>query len=148
VKPYFEYAEGESYFVYLDPTNPKFTLANSSPSISYVGPWGNAGDFDYVNQTGASFSGTGVGTAVELYAYLFDDAGKVDIYVDGVLQQADFDLYNATRNVPVRWCKGGFAPGSHTIKVVSNGHKNAASSNTYINVHQITFDNVCSTCQL
>lgn len=150
VKPYFEYAQGQSYFVYLDPTNPKFTVANTS--LSYSGPWSDAeaanDDFDFVNQTGASFSGTGPGTAVELYAYQFDDAGKVDIYIDGVLQQADFDLYNAQRNTPVRWCKSGLAPGSHTMKVISNGHKNAASSNTYANVHQITFNTSCSTCPL
>jgi hypothetical protein len=57
--------------------------------------------------------------------------GKVDVYIDGVLAQADIDAYapSTTKQV-VLYQNANLAYGSHTIKVVCKGTKNASSSDT------------------
>lgn len=56
---------------------------------------------------------------------------KVDVYFDGVLEQADIDAYGPTTTKQVViFSKIGLMVGSHTIKVVCNGTKNASSSST------------------
>ena len=57
--------------------------------------------------------------------------GNVDVYIDGVLAQADIDAYapSTTKQV-VLYQNSNLLNGSHTIKVVCKGTKNASSSNT------------------
>ncbi|WP_235549798.1 RICIN domain-containing protein, partial [Paenibacillus sp. Soil766] len=57
--------------------------------------------------------------------------GKVDVYIDGVLAQADIDAYTpSTTKQVVLYQNSNLLNGSHTIKVVCKGTKNASSSNT------------------
>ncbi|MFC3895244.1 RICIN domain-containing protein [Lentzea rhizosphaerae] len=58
-------------------------------------------------------------------------AGSADVYLDGTLSQSDIDAYapSVTKQV-VLLRRTDLSAGSHTIKVVCKGTKNAASSNT------------------
>jgi hypothetical protein len=64
-------------------------------------------------------------------------AGNADIYIDGVLD-ATIDCYaSGFQYQQLVYTKSGLAPGSHTIKIVVKGTKNANSQNYYLNVDYI-----------
>ena len=57
--------------------------------------------------------------------------GKIDVYIDGVLAQADIDAYvpSTTKQV-VLYQNSNLLNGSHSIKVVCKGTKNASTLDT------------------
>jgi hypothetical protein len=74
-----------------------------------------------------SFNGTGI----RYLSMTQPNMGKVDVYIDGVLVQAGIDAYAPTTTKQVvLYQNANLANGSHTIKVVCTGTKNASSSDT------------------
>ena len=72
------------------------------------------------------------GTGVRYLSMKQPNMGKVDVYIDGVLAQADIDAYtSSTTKQVVLYQNSNLLNGSHTIKVVCKGTKNASSSNTF-----------------
>ena len=57
------------------------------------------------------------------------DYGMADVYIDGVLVEANVDSYSVGfESQAVLFTKTDLAPGSHTLRVVLNGNKNVAST--------------------
>jgi uncharacterized protein YjdB len=116
----------------------KIMVDDRDPSIVYTGTWSNyndSGDYNgtekYNGTAGASAQFTFTGTSIELISMKQTNLGKIDVYLDGVLAQADIDCYATSTNKQVTlFSQNGLVSGTHTIKVVVKGTKNAASSNT------------------
>jgi hypothetical protein len=87
--------------------------------------------------TKANFTFTG--TNVTLLGRKSNDAGKAAVYIDGVRQVPDIDLYSAATQwkAPV-YTKAGLTNAAHTISVIPLGTKQAASSNTWVYVDAFT----------
>ncbi|REE69734.1 S-layer family protein [Paenibacillus taihuensis] len=121
------------------PASSTVTIDDSDPSITYGGAWGAgsgatyAGTEKYSNAEGdyAQFSFTG--TMIKVIAAKQRNAGKMDVYIDGVLDEEDIDCYAAsTQKQAVVYQKAGLSSGEHTIKVVVKGTKNASAVDSYV----------------
>ncbi|MBP3967403.1 DUF4073 domain-containing protein, partial [Paenibacillus lignilyticus] len=115
------------------------TVDDRDSSITYSGSWGEGGGSTYAgtekysktanNYAQFSFNGN----AIKLISSKQSNAGKMDIYMDGVLDAADIDCYSATSQKQfVVYEKSGLSVGEHTIKVVVKGTKNASALDSYI----------------
>ena len=83
---------------------------------------------DYVTFT---FNGTGV----EWIAPVSNNGGYANIYIDGTLVASNITTYNAnTSYQQVIWSDSGLSSGTHTIKILVDGTKPAASTATYVQV--------------
>ena len=82
VRPFFAFAEGEPYWVYLDPS-----LAHRIPhaAVAFTGTWHDAGRFRYTNEKDATAEIAFEGTGVRWLGYAFDDAGIAEVTIDGVV---------------------------------------------------------------
>ncbi len=106
--------------------------------VTYTGTWSNwndtqdfRGSENYTSQAGNSAEYTFTGTGVQYVSMTQPNMGKVDVYVDGTLVQADIDAYapSTTKQV-VLFRKTDLSIGSHTVKIVCKGTKSAASTGT------------------
>ena len=121
------------------------TDPNAYPTIventetTYSGSWWEAGDSIYRggtchvgNETDSCFEITFTGNVIRWYGLKNVDLGYADVYLDGVLEADDIDCYSSNRAVELLFEKKGLPLASHTIRVVVDGGKNAASANTYL----------------
>ncbi|KRE64718.1 DUF4073 domain-containing protein [Paenibacillus sp. Soil750] len=121
------------------PAVQKIKVDDRDPSVVYTGTWStynDGGDYNgtekYSGTAGASAEFTFTGTSIDFISMKQTNLGKIDVYLDGVLAQADMDCYaTSTNKQVVLFSRSGLESGTHTIKVVVKGTKNAASSNTY-----------------
>lgn len=81
---------------------------------------------------GSSASFTFSGTTVSLLGRKAPDGGRADVYLDGV-RKATLDFYRSTTQwkAPM-WSASGLAAGTHTVKVVVLGTRQAASTGTWV----------------
>jgi uncharacterized protein YjdB len=102
-------------------------------AVVYAGSWNNysdSGDYNgtekYSGSAGDSAQFTFTGTSIALISMKQRNMGYIDVYLDGVLEQADIDSYapSTTKQV-VLFSKTGLKAGQHTIKVVVKGTKSA-----------------------
>ncbi|MEC0089700.1 glycosyl hydrolase family 95 catalytic domain-containing protein [Paenibacillus macquariensis] len=108
------------------------------PAVIYSGAWSNyndAGDYKgtekYSNSAGAAAEFSFTGTSIKLISMKQKNMGFIDVYLDGVLVQADIDSYApSTIKQQVLYSKEGLISGPHTIKVVVKGTKNPAAIDT------------------
>jgi mannan endo-1,4-beta-mannosidase len=118
------------------------TVDDRNSSITYNGTWTEdtwSSDIDgtekYSNQTNAYAQFAFTGTGVQWYGYKQNNLGKADVYIDNV-KQATIDLYDpsmpAAAPRTMLYEKSGLTSGSHTIKLVVTGTKNASSSGYYV----------------
>lgn len=113
-------------------------IDDRDPAINYTGSWSNyndGGDYNgtekYNNKAGDSAEFTFTGTSIKLISMKQRNMGKIDVYLDGVLDQADIDCYApSTIKQQVMYSKDGLSSGSHTIKVVIKGTKNSSAVDT------------------
>jgi hypothetical protein len=107
-------------------------------SVTYSPAWSNwndgsdyNGSESFIKSANSYAQYTFTGTGVRYLSMTQPNMGKVDVYIDGVLAQADIDAYapSTTKQV-VLYQNANLAYGSHTIKVVCKGTKNASSSDT------------------
>ncbi|KUO16493.1 carbohydrate-binding protein [Streptomyces dysideae] len=97
--------------------------------------WNDSRDFNgsekFTNGSGNSAEYSFSGTGIRYLSMKQPNMGKVDVYLDGSLAQAGIDAYAATvtKQVPL-FEKTDLPAGSHTIKIVCTGTKNASSSST------------------
>ncbi|CAN7364868.1 DUF1080 domain-containing protein [Paenibacillus sp. LjRoot153] len=114
------------------------TVDDRDPAVTYSGTWSqssSASDYSstetYNRTAGAYAQFTFTGTSISLISMKQHNMGLIDVYIDGVLDTANIDAYAATTTKQVTlFSKTGLTAGSHTIKVVVDGTKNAASSDT------------------
>jgi hypothetical protein len=113
-----------------------------SSSVVYTGShWtnGSTGSSNYDSTesfdltAGDYVSFTFTGTGVEWIAPVSNNGGYANIYIDGTLVASNITTYNATTSYQqVIWSDSGLSSGSHTIKILVDGTKPAASTNTYV----------------
>jgi len=123
---------------YFDfPEVPPTIIDDASASTTYNGAWTSAGDLIYWNGTchysstvNGYFQITFTGTDISWYGLKNNDLGKAAVYIDGTLAVDNIDCYSTTREVIKLFSKTGLSAGTHTIKVVVKGIKNASSSGT------------------
>jgi hypothetical protein len=111
---------------------------DKNAAMTYSPNWSNWNDTQDFNGS-ESFTVTAgnyvqysfTGTGIRYLSMKQPNMGKVDVYIDGSLVQSGIDAYapSVTKQV-VLFEKTDLAAGSHTIKVVCTGTKNASSSNT------------------
>lgn len=110
------------------------THEESSPAITYTGAWttlnssGSSGGAIRYATGSASASLTFVGTEVTWYTWNSASAGKVHVYLDGVLKATVDNYASSTKTRIVGYSVDGLTAGTHTIKIASSGTANAASS--------------------
>ncbi|MEV6237668.1 RICIN domain-containing protein [Lentzea sp. NPDC051838] len=106
--------------------------------VTYTGTWNNwtdaqdyQGSESYTAQANNSAQYTFSGTGIQYVSMTQPNMGKVDVYIDNTLVQSDIDAYasSVTKQV-VLFSKTDLPLGSHTIKVVCKGTKNAAATGT------------------
>lgn len=88
----------------------------------------------FANTAGESASFTFTGTSVAWLTNRLPDGGRTDVFLDGAKVKT-VDTYSARPSYgKVGFYKGGLANGTHTLRLVVTGTKNAASSNTYTEI--------------
>ncbi|SFD48847.1 Putative Ig domain-containing protein [Paenibacillus catalpae] len=110
------------------------------PSVNFSAGWTNgtdAGNYQgtekYSNTTGSYLEFAFTGNEVKFIGAKQTNAGLLDVYIDGVLQQQDIDSYApVTIKEQVLFEKSGLPSGPHTIKVVVKGTKNPSANDAYI----------------
>jgi hypothetical protein len=132
-RPFYAYKQGEPYTLYLDPV-----AAKRSPYqlLRRSGVWNDSGIHYFSRTPGAFLEGTFSGDSLRVDGYLYDDAGKAEVKVDGKVV-GQFDQYGPVRETP--WFKviGGLGPGKHTVRITVLGVKDAASKDVYVNIAAI-----------
>jgi C1A family cysteine protease len=125
--------------VNLAPSDPVFnTIDDTARAIAYNTAWSKynsdrdyGGSESYTSTAGNYAQYTFNGTSIRYIGMKQPNMGKVDVYLDGVLAQADIDCYSPTMiKQAVIFSASGLTDGAHTIKVVAKGTKNPASSNS------------------
>ncbi|NOV03976.1 DUF4073 domain-containing protein [Paenibacillus planticolens] len=119
-----------------NPVTSPIKVDDRNPAVVYTGSWSNyndGGDYSgtekYSNTAGDSAQFTFTGTSIQLISMKQRNMGNIDVYLDGVLEQADIDCYApSTIKQVVLYSKTGLPAGQHTIKVVVKGTKNAQAS--------------------
>jgi beta-galactosidase GanA len=116
--------------------------------LDYTGTWSHVsnqsytgGDYDntesFSDVAGDSMSVTFTGTAVQWIAPTASNHGIADVYVDGT-QVATVDGYSSGTDFrQLAYSVTGLAAGSHTLKVVVMGTKDAGSGGTYVSIDAI-----------
>lgn len=116
---------------------PQETAAIYSPTanwrlVNYPSASGGAWKYATVAISDATFTFTG--TSVAWVAPKSNNRGKAAVFIDNT-QVATVDLYSPTLQVrQLVYSRGGLSVGTHTITVRVLGQKQAASSNTIVDV--------------
>jgi len=122
-------------------------VRDSDAAVVYGGTWSSSNSYagainrdEHWTTTTANFAQlTFTGTSVKWVGLKAPNQGRADVYVDGTLQ-ATVDLYSATNQLQqVLFSQSGLSAGSHVIKVVVKGTKNASSSGYYINLDSFVY---------
>jgi DUF1680 family protein len=130
LRPFYAYQEGETYYLYLDPSS---IWRIPFRSVTFGGHWNEAAPFRFTNSVGATAEYTFEGTGIRWLGYRFDDAGRARVTIDG--QQVDVvSQYGPGRDLPFDWSHQDLKPGKHTIKLTLIEDKDAASRDRFINV--------------
>lgn len=134
-RPFYEFKEGEEYFMYLDPV-----AVGHVPYRRMLrqGHWNNGGRFTWTNEEGASIEGKFSGDSVSLVGWAFDDAGMATVTVDGRLIDK-IDQYGAGRDLPWSWRRTGFGHGEHTLRLTVLHQHQSSSKDSYVNVGGLDF---------
>jgi hypothetical protein len=101
--------------------------------VGHSGPWNMNMTLAYTNTTGSAAEIELSGTGIRWRWQRFDDAGIARVEIDGSVV-GTVDQYGPQRGVPAQSDFTGLGAGRHRIRVVCTGTKNAASSNTYLNI--------------
>jgi len=130
-RPFYAYAQGEPYYMYVSPDMAQF-IATTECALDGAWPV-NAGTFRATDQIGSSVECTFEGTGVTWVGSLFDDAGIAEVRIDGTVV-AQVDQYDPGRGIPFRWDSRELAPGRHAIRLTLIEAANPASKGHYINL--------------
>ncbi len=108
--------------------------------LRYEGDWSVAthegdlgGRIHVASPAGASVSFTFTGNQVRLVGAVGPDGGKAQVYLDDVKQLVGIDCWcPQQRRQQILYYKNGLKPGTHTLKVVAQGNKNALSQGAQV----------------
>jgi uncharacterized protein len=132
-RPYYQFKEGERYYMYFDPlhawTRVPLRELKFSPGWTLV----LTEDMQITTNVGAYVEHTFMGTSVRWLGRKFDDAGRCEVSIDGK-KVATVDQYDPTRDTPFRYAVRNLADGQHTIRLTLQAEKHAASRDRYANI--------------
>jgi galactose oxidase len=128
------------------PSSDMTVVNNNGSSIQYTNwsyiqdPNALQGDVHATSVAGASASFNFSGTQVALYGGYTEDSGLFDIYLDGI-KVATIDQYRPLPRTykQLLWQSGALTDGAHTLRIVNTGQKNAASTNTWVNLDSLAY---------
>ena len=134
-RPYYQFKEGEFYFIYFDPQHPWTRLPLRDLKFSdgwlLVG-----GDMEITTRVGAYVERAFTGTGIRWIGRKFDDAGTCEVSIDGKAV-AKVDQYHPVRDTPFRYEVRDLPPGPHTIRLTLLEQKNPASRDRYANITRL-----------
>jgi hypothetical protein len=122
------------------PTPALTVVDDDNVSAVYTGTWSDNNTAPsrynstehYTKTTNSYYQYTFTGTEIRLVATKEANRGKSDVYIDGVFD-VTLDQYSATTYYQQEiYTKAGLASGSHTVKVVCKGQKNASATDYYV----------------
>ncbi|MFJ7932922.1 glycosyl hydrolase family 95 catalytic domain-containing protein [Sporosarcina sp. NPDC096371] len=140
----FETVAGQQYKITSSveiPLEP-IKVDDRDAQVVYTGTWApysDSGNYKttetFSEQQGATAEFTFKGTAIKFISAKQKNHGKLDVYIDGELVEADIDGYApSTMKQQVLYENTGLSKGTHTIKIVSKGTKNPSASHSIIMV--------------
>jgi hypothetical protein len=97
------------------------------------------GDEHYTTDPGALAQFTFVGTQITLIVTKHTNRGQANVYIDGVFQTMIDEYSSTTLYQQAVYVKTGLSSGSHTIKIVCKGTKNAPTER----LSRLTPSNTC-----
>jgi len=136
LRPFYQMKRGERYFMYLDPANALVRVPRTACTFSPN--WIDFGGWHATNTVGSTAQYTFTGTAITILGQRYDDAGKMEIKLDGNVIGI-IDEYGPNRGEPKRWHFKDLPPGTHTMLITLLPDKNEASKGTYINFSGFEF---------
>jgi hypothetical protein len=132
-RPYYQFKEGERYFIYFDPKHPWTRLSLGELKFSEGWTLVGGGDMQITTKPGAYVERTFSGIGIRWIGRKFDDAGTCDVSIDGKTV-AKVDQYDPVRDTPFRYEVHDLPAGRHTIRLTLLEEKNPASRDRYANI--------------
>jgi hypothetical protein len=131
IRPFYQYKAGERYFMYLDPVQNKY--GNWFDNIRFSPGWADSGEWRAADAPGATAEFTLEGSGVRILGYYFDDAGRAEIRIDGVVAGV-IDQYKPVRGEKTRWDFTGLRAGRHEVKLTVLPGPNPKSRGNWVNL--------------
>jgi DUF1680 family protein len=133
VRPYYQFAQGERYYMYFDPDRPWTRLP--AHQLTFYGQWGRNPheDLHVSAAPGAYVEATFAGNHIRWIGRKFDDAGKCEVSIDGEAL-ATVDQYHPGEDVPFRYELDDLSTGGHTIRLTVLSDKDPASKGYAVNL--------------
>jgi DUF1680 family protein len=141
-RPFYDFKEGESYFMYLLPdldlwSRPMHITA--TPKILNT-PW-----FSFTNTAGSVIDFPFNGRSIRWTGFRFEDGGKAEVSIDGavvgIIDQYGPAHMPATpptgKSLPFEWEYNSLKPGNHNLRIRTLDEKNADSKGRRITVARI-----------
>jgi uncharacterized protein len=132
-RPYYEFKEGERYYVYFDPSRPWTRVPLRELKFSLGWSLNLTEDMQITTNVGAYVEHTFTGTRVRWVGRKFDDAGRCEVSIDGKTV-AMVDQYDPVRDTPFHYEVRDLSAGQHTVRLTLLAEKNPASKNRYANI--------------
>jgi len=131
VRPFYDFKEGERYFMYLDPEN---ALTRESYREAQFSPgWTDFGSWNATHTIGATVEYTFEGGSIGVCGQLYDDAGRFEAKVDGQVVGV-IDQYGPNRGQQHRWDFTDLGRGLHTLTLTLLPEKAEESKGNWVNV--------------
>jgi len=131
VRPFYQFAAGEPYFMYLDPVQ-NFTR-RSWEGYRFSAGWTDFNQWQTASSPGASVEHTFEGTGVRIHGFHYDDGARGQVEIDGKVVGV-LDEYGPNRGEPAQWDFTGLSPGTHNLKVIVLAESNPKSKGRFLNL--------------
>ncbi|MDM8006035.1 MAG: glycoside hydrolase family 127 protein [Phycisphaerae bacterium] len=131
-RPFYEFREGERYFMYLDP---KWSNRISARDFTYDGKW----VWGMSSEAGAWAECAFTGSTVGWMGHRSDDGGRAEVMIDGRVA-ATVDQFSQAPDSQISWEQTGLEPGRHTIRITILGEKHPESRGNAINIAGLRVD--------
>lgn len=131
VRPFYRYKAGQRYFMYLDPVQNKF--GNWFDNIQFSPGWNDSGKWRAADSAGATAEFSFEGSGVRILGYYFDDAGKGEVRIDGVVVGI-IDQYQPVRGEKSHWDFTGLRAGRHEVKITVLADPDPKAKGNHVNL--------------
>ncbi|MHB1461345.1 MAG: beta-L-arabinofuranosidase domain-containing protein [Armatimonadota bacterium] len=135
VRPFYQYKAGEKYFVYLNIDQNVRNVPNNA--LKYSSGWTDYNQWMTSNTPGTSVDYRFTGTGIRLYYALYDDAGQLEVSVDGQ-KLGVVDEYGPYRGKNSEQDFKGLEKGAHTLTMTVLPSKSPDSKGTFVNIAGLT----------
>ncbi len=132
-RPYYQFKEGERYYIYFDPQHAWTRLPLRELKFSPGWSLNLTEDMQITTNVGAYVEHTFTGSGIRWIGRKFDDAGRCQVSIDAKTV-ATVDQYDPVRDTPFHYEIRDLPAGRHTIRLTLLEEKNPASKNRYANI--------------